>query len=191
MILIVDDCADSRLILSLTLSRANYAVLEATNGQEGLQLLKRHDDIVLAICDWQMSFMCGAEFVQRAQTLRPQLKLILTSRIPNFVQQIKPYVSEQVHLLPRPLRCRKILVEIDALLSANSCVSADSPLRTRPTTSYMRESNREFWLYREEEDRAQAMRAARSRFAPDASAAAAAYHAPNVESNRSAHFSAR
>ena len=51
-ILIVDDSASVREVISIGLSGAGYNVIAGNNGEDGLDLLKRNGDIKLIITDF-------------------------------------------------------------------------------------------------------------------------------------------
>ena len=59
-ILIADDDPDIRDILKLTLSEENYETIEATNGQEALEII-RSKPLDLALLDYKMPKMDGRQ----------------------------------------------------------------------------------------------------------------------------------
>ena len=63
-ILVVDDSSMIRLIVSKAAKKAGYEVVEATNGQEGIDNLLRYDDISLILCDINMPVMDGLTMVK-------------------------------------------------------------------------------------------------------------------------------
>jgi two-component system, chemotaxis family, sensor histidine kinase and response regulator PixL len=62
-VLIIDDSLVQRQSLLRTLSGAGYQVLQAANGQEGLVQLNKHTEIQVVVCDIEMPFMNGFEFL--------------------------------------------------------------------------------------------------------------------------------
>lgn len=89
IILIVDDSALLRQISSEALSEAGYKVVQAANGQEGLQQL---DFITpaLIVSDLNMPVMNGLEFI-RALRQRPALKqlpvIMVTTELSDALKQ--------------------------------------------------------------------------------------------------------
>jgi DNA-binding response OmpR family regulator len=63
-ILIIDDEHNIVEAIKFSLSRENYAILEARNGAEGLVLYKKHSP-VLIILDLKMPEMGGLEFLDK------------------------------------------------------------------------------------------------------------------------------
>ena len=69
-ILIVDDSLMDRKLLSVSLKKfgLDNEILQAKNGQEGLEVLKENvDDIGVILLDWQMPEVDGIEFMARMQ----------------------------------------------------------------------------------------------------------------------------
>ncbi|ASJ70397.1 response regulator [Granulosicoccus antarcticus] len=62
--LIIDDSRAVRTILKRMLTGVGFRTSEAVNGLEGLELLKQHDDITIALVDWNMPLMNGYDFVK-------------------------------------------------------------------------------------------------------------------------------
>ncbi|MDP2365480.1 MAG: response regulator [Ignavibacteria bacterium] len=59
-ILVVEDERDTRFILEKLLSKNNFEVMTANNGQEALQMLEKFDPKVI-LADWTMPVMDGLE----------------------------------------------------------------------------------------------------------------------------------
>ena len=63
--LVIDDSKAMRMILGKHMKEWGYEVLQATNGQEGLEQLEQHaEEIDLILVDWNMPVMNGCEFVE-------------------------------------------------------------------------------------------------------------------------------
>ena len=77
-ILIIDDDAEVRKLLSVALTREGYEVKTASNGKEWLKML--HGSIVdLVITDLIMPEIEGLELIKRLHYQRPDLKIIALS----------------------------------------------------------------------------------------------------------------
>ncbi len=68
-VLIAEDDAVSRHLLEATLHKWGYEVVVTTDGLEALEVLRRPDAPSLAILDWMMPGMDGAEVCLRAREL--------------------------------------------------------------------------------------------------------------------------
>ncbi len=62
-ILVVDDSKSVRHLISLTLQKAGYKVLQAQDGKEAIAKLQQNPSIQLVICDIEMPNMNGFEFL--------------------------------------------------------------------------------------------------------------------------------
>ena len=81
--LVVNDESDIRELLTVWLTRAGYEVIEAADGEEALQLARRHRPDV-AVIDVQLPKLDGYETTRalRADPLTTEMKIvILTSSV--------------------------------------------------------------------------------------------------------------
>jgi signal transduction histidine kinase/CheY-like chemotaxis protein len=76
--LVIDDDDEVRAVIVALLRQMHYDVIEAGDGETGLRLLARHEP-ALAIIDYLMPGMNGAEVAQRAQLHSPGLPIIFIS----------------------------------------------------------------------------------------------------------------
>lgn len=72
-ILIIDDSAAQRKVVRLALESKGYQIIEAENGQEGLD--KLNVDLNLIVCDVNMPIMDGLEFVTQIKQ-KPDYKFL-------------------------------------------------------------------------------------------------------------------
>ena len=71
-ILIVDDNRTEREFLRRLLEIQEFIVLEAKNGQAGLEILNKHPEVRMVITDYEMPKMNGVEFVSQLRTKWPR-----------------------------------------------------------------------------------------------------------------------
>lgn len=82
-ILIADDDITSRTVLAAVLLKNGHEVVEARDGLEALAALDRADAPRIAVLDWMMPGIDGAEVCRRAQAARPERPpylILLTTR---------------------------------------------------------------------------------------------------------------
>ena len=81
-VLIVDDEENNLQLLKRTF-RGKYNLLTATNGLEGLEIVKQQGDkIALIVSDQKMPVMEGTEFLQKVREIHPQIvKILLTGHV--------------------------------------------------------------------------------------------------------------
>ena len=109
-ILIVDDSKASRYALKTLLHHQNYTTLEASDGLEALKILQKNENIKIALIDYEMPKMNGAELTRiiRKEYSRTDLSILaisvhsdplitiefLKAGANDFIT--KPYVKEEV-----------------------------------------------------------------------------------------------
>jgi two-component system chemotaxis response regulator CheY len=69
--LVIDDCSVTRAVLVRLLSQLGYQVVEASNGREGLEGLKRMPTPTFVLVDWSMPEMNGLDFIQAVRAEGP------------------------------------------------------------------------------------------------------------------------
>ncbi len=108
IILIVDDSSALRRTMALSLERKGYHVLEARDGEEGLEQMNQNPNIGLVICDIEMPKMNGFDLLRARQKNSHLQKIpvaMLTSRNSEKHQNVafelganayftKPYVED-------------------------------------------------------------------------------------------------
>ncbi len=118
-ILIVDDSYTIRQLLSLTLTRAHYRVVQAKDGQDALEKLENGLDCNLAIVDIEMPRMDGFEFLRRLKSI-PQfahiLVAILTSRSGLKHRQMALELGA-IHYFTKPYSEEQLLAAIASILN--------------------------------------------------------------------------
>jgi CheY-like chemotaxis protein len=86
-ILVVEDEEMHRIILNRVLESKGYFVLDASNGAEGLEVM-RTLKVDLAIVDLEMPVMDGMEFTKWVKEINPNFPVIIvTAHAANFSPQ--------------------------------------------------------------------------------------------------------
>jgi len=78
-VLVVDDEAPVRHMLRLVLERGGYTVIEAIDGEHGLEQLANEPQIDLVLSDVRMPRLDGMGFLERALLFRPDLLVVMMS----------------------------------------------------------------------------------------------------------------
>jgi len=79
-ILVVDDNADIQGFAKIFLEKAGYAVLTASDGEEGIRAYQQHrSSIILMLTDVAMPKMGGLELADRVLAMNSQLGVLLMS----------------------------------------------------------------------------------------------------------------
>jgi CheY-like chemotaxis protein len=78
-VLIVDDDEQVRDIASMFVEELGYPVSAAGNAVEALEILEEDRTVAILFSDITMPGMDGEQLAERAHTMRPDLRIILTS----------------------------------------------------------------------------------------------------------------
>ena len=92
-ILVVDDSATVRQQVGMALSMGGFDMIDAVDGQDGLEKIQATADFALVICDVNMPRMNGLEMVEAVKNLgtRSALPIVMltTEAHPELVERAK------------------------------------------------------------------------------------------------------
>lgn len=114
-ILIVDDEPEIRQLLRILLKNKQYAVLEAANGNEAVEMVRTHPDLDLILMDIMMPGLSGLEACRRIREHSKAPVLFLTAR---NTQQDKEnaYENGGDDYLPKPFSQSELMIKVNALI---------------------------------------------------------------------------
>ena len=116
-ILLVEDEDAVRLFTSRALTNKGYEVIQASSGEEGLDLFKQHaDDIQLLITDVIMPNMDGPTLVKAAKKINKNLEVIFISGYAEDVVR-KDMEDDTCHFLPKPFSLIELAETVKTVLS--------------------------------------------------------------------------
>ncbi len=124
-ILVVEDEAAIRDMLSFTLHRGGYAVIEAADTREAVEKLAEKPDLILL--DWMLPGISGVEFARRLrqeEATRDLPVIMLTARgeeeskLKGFEAGIDDYVT-------KPFSTQELLARVKAILRRSQPQSVD------------------------------------------------------------------
>ncbi len=113
-VMIVDDEADIRKVVRLTLEKAGYQVLEAEDGEKAIEMINYGDNRVMldvVICDIRMPKINGVEAISYFRKEYPRVPLLVLTGFPDTDMAISLMREGVVDYLVKP-------VEKDRLKSA-------------------------------------------------------------------------
>jgi CheY-like chemotaxis protein len=107
VLLLAEDEAMLRLLAVEMLEEAGFAVFEAADGVEGLELLKSHPEISLLVSDIKMPRMDGYALAEAGLALKPDLKILLMT---GYAQDPPPALLRQadVQILHKPFNLERL-----------------------------------------------------------------------------------
>jgi CheY-like chemotaxis protein len=119
-ILIVDDEAPIRLLMSCILRQAGYHVLVAHDGIEGAQRIQSAERIDLLLTDISMPGMNGVELARVARSARPGLPVVFASGSLDCF----PDTTHHLRCLAKPFTASELIGAVEgALTAAEFCMA--------------------------------------------------------------------
>ncbi|MFZ5450813.1 MAG: PAS domain S-box protein [Thermodesulfobacteriota bacterium] len=116
-ILVVEDDASLRDLISTALRRHGFTMLEASNGGEALLICERADTpIHLLLTDVVLPQLSGSELAQRLQLLHPQMKVLYMSGYTEDAIVHHGVLNSEVNFIPKPFRMLALVEKIREVL---------------------------------------------------------------------------
>lgn len=133
LILIIDDEPDIRLLVKYNLEKEGYVVLEAENGETGIELAKKHiPDLILL--DVMMPVMDGIETCGKLKIL-PELAgtmiCFLTARGEDY-SQLAGFDAGADDYITKPIKPKLLVSRIAAVLRRKSAGLANQNIEISP-----------------------------------------------------------
>ena len=120
-ILIIDDEEDVREVLRIHLESANYNVIEAENGEEGIALMKSGANLLqvgLIICDIRMPKVNGVEAIDYLKENAPSIPIMVVTGYPDSELAVSLLKKGVKDYLVKPVEKEKLLAKVKDALSA-------------------------------------------------------------------------
>jgi two-component system chemotaxis response regulator CheY len=120
-ILIIDDESDVREVLKFHLSENNYQIIEAENGQEGMDLLKSGDNLSnvgVILCDIRMPKVNGIECIQYIRQEAPGIPIVVVTGFPDTQMAVNLMNEGVKDYLVKPVDKEKLVSTVENLVAA-------------------------------------------------------------------------
>lgn len=116
VVLVVDDEAAVRSPIARMLKHLGYFVLEASNGEDALQVISDYGGPVhLVISDVRMPEMDGAELANMLRSAFPDMRLLLISGVGAHAVSVSQEI-EGCRFLAKPFTLEELAVTVRGLL---------------------------------------------------------------------------
>jgi two-component system cell cycle sensor histidine kinase/response regulator CckA len=117
-ILLVEDEEAVRSFAARALKLRGYQVLDASGGEEALELVRRHTgEIHLLITDVVMPNMDGPTLVRAIRRLRPEIAVIFMSGYAEEAFRRNDENAAALHFLPKPFGLKQLAAKVKDVLS--------------------------------------------------------------------------
>ncbi|WP_250528419.1 response regulator [Caballeronia sp. GAWG2-1] len=123
-VLLVDDEDGVRILIAEILRDAGYAVIEASNGVEGLEVLQSGVRIDVVITDIGMPRMNGVEMIEQARKSHPDLKVLFITGYAQQQVSLGQQLNQNAQVLTKPFVMNALLERVAMILKPNSRASA-------------------------------------------------------------------
>lgn len=120
-VLIIDDESDVRDVLKFHLSENNYQIIEAENGQEGMDLLKSGDNLSnvgVILCDIRMPKVNGIECIQYIRQEAPGIPIVVVTGFPDTQMAVNLMNEGVKDYLVKPVEKEKLVSTVEKLVAA-------------------------------------------------------------------------
>jgi DNA-binding response OmpR family regulator len=117
-VLLVEEEQNVRTLLGKYLAEQGYAILEAKNGDEALDVCRtqKSPPISLMICDLVMSQMNGVELAGRARSFHPRMKTLYLSSHSESSVIYRGIPLTDIQFLPKPFKLKELISTVNGLL---------------------------------------------------------------------------
>ena len=116
-ILVCDDDADVRSLVSSFLRDVGYTVWEANNPTLALEILRRERSIDLLLVDYAMPEMSGPAVIDQARAFQPGLKTLL---ITGYVEALRNNGISGIPILAKPFKIAELHKRIAEIIGESS-----------------------------------------------------------------------
>ena len=118
VVLLVEDEAGVRSLVSNALGRSGYRVFEASDGEEALRVMRDHaGEIDLLLSDVVMPKMSGRELFAQVSALRPDMKVLFMSGYTDDTI-IHHGIDRDFAFIHKPVTPDVLMLKIRAVLEA-------------------------------------------------------------------------
>ncbi len=141
-ILVVDDAADTRLLLNLRLQREGYQVLTASNGPEALEIVQRDGLPHLVLLDIMMPGMDGFAVASELRRMGDIPIIFLTalsdtdSKVDGLMRYAEDYVTKPFVFPELAARVRRVLLRVSGAQSPDPEQHIDERLKVNFAQQY-------------------------------------------------------
>lgn len=117
-ILVVEDHEGLRQYSSAVLRELGYAVLQARDGESGLQLLRKRPEVDLLFTDVVLPGLNGRQLADRALGIRPDLKVLFTTGYTRNAIVHNGRLDDGVSLITKPFTYAALAAKVRRILDS-------------------------------------------------------------------------
>ena len=114
-VLVLEDEDNIRSFVVLNLNRAGYDTVEATTGEEALELLKRHPETRIALLDVNLPGIDGFEFCRRIRATNAKMGIIMLTARTQEMDKVTGLMTGADDYVTKPFSPAELTARVDAL----------------------------------------------------------------------------
>lgn len=134
-ILIVDDEKNIRYTLREILEFENYAIDEAKDGEEALEMIRKNE-YNLALCDVKMPKMNGIELLEKVMQLGKEIEFIMISAHANIDLAVEATKKGAYDFIQKPPELNRLLLAIRNALDKSTLLAETKVLKRKISKIY-------------------------------------------------------
>ncbi len=115
-ILVVDDDASQRNLLTSFLSSQEFKILNAASGEEALGIIQKEKEIHVLITDVRMPGLSGLETLREARKHSPTLPVLLVTAYADIRDAVKAMQDGAVNYLEKPIDLDELMASVQKAL---------------------------------------------------------------------------
>jgi two-component system response regulator HydG len=112
IVLLVEDDAENRTAMAKIVQGAGYRVVEADNGQAGLDHIQKHR-VDLVVTDVRLPLMDGVELLKHAKALNAEIEVVLVTGHGTVELAVEAIKEGAYDFIPKPIRKAQLLRAIE------------------------------------------------------------------------------
>ncbi|MBT5632498.1 MAG: response regulator [Nitrospina sp.] len=120
-ILIIDDESEVREVLRIHLESANYNVIEAVDGEEGVNMMKSGSNLLqvgMIICDIRMPKVNGIEAIDYLKQNAPSIPIVVVTGYPDSDLAVSLLKKGVKDYMVKPIEKARLLEKVAEVLAA-------------------------------------------------------------------------
>ncbi len=119
-VLVVDDEEDIRDVIRMQLEERGFRVIEATNGEEAIEMLHSENNLVnvgLMLCDIRMPKVNGVEAIDYLKQHAPGIPIVVVTGYPDTQLATELMKKGVKDYLVKPVEREKLLQVVDNIIA--------------------------------------------------------------------------
>jgi two-component system chemotaxis response regulator CheY len=115
--LVIDDSRTARILIGNTLKELGIAVVQAGDGAEALEQLKKVPNVDLMLVDWNMPVMNGLDFIRavRAQRAYDNVRILMVTSEAECAQVTRALEAGADEYLMKPFTKEVLVAKLNLL----------------------------------------------------------------------------